>query len=50
MRGDARRLAVLMNELAASGQRLDRARACAITTFVTKLCAGIHHHRAEDGA
>ncbi|NRQ34615.1 hemerythrin domain-containing protein [Nonomuraea sp. NN258] len=49
MRGDTRRLAVLMSELAAGDQQADQARWNAISTFVTKLCAGIHHHhKAED--
>src|SRR4051794_29875026 len=49
MRGDSRRLAVLLSEIAAGDQRADTGRLTEITTFVTKLCAGIHHHhQAED--
>ncbi|WP_219470919.1 hemerythrin domain-containing protein [Nonomuraea rhizosphaerae] len=49
MRGDVRRLSGLMSELAAGEQKADAARMRAITTFITKVCAGIHHHhKAED--
>ncbi|NUP01352.1 MAG: hemerythrin domain-containing protein [Nonomuraea sp.] len=49
MRGDTRRLAVLMNAIATGEQQAGEARLAAIATFTTKLCAGIHHHhQAED--
>ncbi|MBN6056849.1 hemerythrin domain-containing protein [Nonomuraea sp. RK-328] len=49
MRGDTRRLAVLMNDIVTGRQDAGPARREAISTFVTRLCAGIHHHhRAED--
>lgn len=49
MRGDTRRLAVLMNAIATGEQQAGEARLAAITAFTTKLCAGIHHHhQAED--
>jgi hemerythrin-like domain-containing protein len=49
MRGDARRLARLMDEIAAGDERPGAARLNAIATFATKLCDGIHHHhQAED--
>ncbi|MFI6603949.1 hemerythrin domain-containing protein [Nonomuraea sp. NPDC050536] len=51
MRADARRVALLMEELAAGRQQADLARLRAIAEFATRLCAGIHHHhRAEDDA
>lgn len=51
MRADARRLALLMEELAAGRQQADQERLRAIAEFATRLCAGIHHHhRAEDEA
>ncbi|MDP4500543.1 hemerythrin domain-containing protein [Nonomuraea turcica] len=49
MRGDARRLARLMDRLATGDEPADAARLTAIATFATKLCDGIHHHhQAED--
>ncbi|NUR84287.1 MAG: hemerythrin domain-containing protein [Nonomuraea sp.] len=49
MRGDARRLAVLMNAIATGEQQAGEARLTAIAAFTTKVCAGIHHHhQAED--
>jgi hemerythrin-like domain-containing protein len=49
MRGDTRRLARLMDRLAAGDERADAARLNAIAAFATKLCDGIHHHhQAED--
>ncbi|WP_214325191.1 hemerythrin domain-containing protein [Nonomuraea sediminis] len=51
MRADARRLALLVEELAAGRQQADQERLRAIAEFATRLCAGIHHHhRAEDEA
>ncbi|WP_188188713.1 hemerythrin domain-containing protein [Nonomuraea sp. SYSU D8015] len=49
MRGDTRRLARLMNEIAAGEERVDAARLEAIATFATKLCDGIHHHHRAEG-
>ncbi|MCK2214537.1 hemerythrin domain-containing protein [Actinomadura sp. ATCC 31491] len=49
MRGDTRRLARLMDGVAAGDERADAARLKAVATFTRKLCAGIHHHhQAED--
>lgn len=49
MRGDARRLAAVLAQLAAGEQKADEVRLRAIEEFTGKLCAGIHHHhRAED--
>ncbi|MEW9554673.1 hemerythrin domain-containing protein [Nonomuraea sp. NPDC050783] len=49
MRGDTRRLARLMDGVAAGDEHAGAARLKAIATFTRKLCAGIHHHhQAED--
>ncbi|GIH76105.1 hemerythrin domain-containing protein [Planobispora longispora] len=48
MRGDARRMAVLATELAASGRRVGPARATAISEDVAKLCKSIHHHHTTE--
>ncbi|MEV4096631.1 hemerythrin domain-containing protein [Streptosporangium saharense] len=48
MRGETRRLAVLAAELTEGGQSADAARAAAISTYVTKLCAYIHHHHVSE--
>ncbi|MFI6324173.1 hemerythrin domain-containing protein [Nonomuraea sp. NPDC050556] len=49
MRADTRRLAVLMNEIAAGELLPDAVRLRAIGGFATRLCATIkHHHETED--
>ncbi|WP_248964743.1 hemerythrin domain-containing protein [Sphaerisporangium perillae] len=48
MRGDVRRLAVTMAEVAGGRQPCDQARAAAIAGFVTKLCESIHHHHTTE--
>ncbi|MFC4118255.1 hemerythrin domain-containing protein [Nonomuraea zeae] len=49
MRADSRRLATVMNEIAAGEQQASPARLAAINEFAAGLCTGIHHHhRAED--
>ncbi|WP_067137222.1 hemerythrin domain-containing protein [Microtetraspora malaysiensis] len=51
MRGDARRLAKVTQEIAAGRQSCDARRAAAIRDFTVQLCAGIHHHHSvEDEA
>ncbi|MER7207843.1 hemerythrin domain-containing protein [Streptosporangium sp. NPDC000239] len=48
MRGETRRLAVLATELAEGRQTADVARAAAVGAYVTRLCAGIHHHHVSE--
>ncbi|WP_214415332.1 hemerythrin domain-containing protein [Sphaerisporangium fuscum] len=48
MRGDTRRLAAVTAEIAAGRQTCDRTRAAAISDFVAKLCASVHHHHTVE--
>ncbi|MEV7965690.1 hemerythrin domain-containing protein [Sphaerisporangium sp. NPDC088356] len=48
MRGDTRRLAAVTAEIASGRQSCDQARAAAISTFIAKLCEGIHHHHSME--
>ncbi|MFI6816964.1 hemerythrin domain-containing protein [Nonomuraea sp. NPDC050328] len=48
MRGDVRRLATVTAELAEGRQRASAARLAALAGFVSRLCAGIHHHHTME--
>ncbi|MFG1708373.1 hemerythrin domain-containing protein [Nonomuraea sp. M3C6] len=49
MRADTRKLATVVNEIAAGEQQAGSARHAAIHAFARDLCEGIHHHHtAED--
>ncbi|MEV8634153.1 hemerythrin domain-containing protein [Streptosporangium sp. NPDC051023] len=48
MRGEARRLSVLATELAEGRQSADTNRAGAISAFIARMCATIHHHHMSE--
>ncbi|MFC4145124.1 hemerythrin domain-containing protein [Micromonospora mangrovi] len=48
MRADTRRLAELLDRVAAGGITYDRRRATALRTYLRLLCTGIHHHHQTE--